>query len=182
MQIILASASPRRRQILGEILSDFLVIPAQGEERADLTLPPAQIVCALAKAKAAEIALEHADALVIGSDTIVYFDGKVLGKPKSEEDAFHTLKSLSGREHSVFTGLCLIKGEKEIAEAVESRVLFHELSDEFISSYVKSGSPMDKAGSYGIQDGGLVKSYFGSYTNIIGLPKEKLQELLRKFL
>lgn len=182
MEVVLASASPRRSELLHTILPRFRVIPAAGEERADLSLPPEEIVKSLARAKAREVASAEKDALVIGADTIVYFEGKVLGKPKDEEDAARMLRALSGRGHEVYTGYCLFSAGKEICGAVCSRVLFRDLNEEYIRRYVAGGSPLDKAGSYGIQDeDGPVLSFGGSYTNIIGLPVEEIGARLAEF-
>lgn len=176
MEVVLASASPRRSELLHTILPRFRVIPAAGEERADLSLPPEEIVKSLARAFAEK------DALVIGADTIVYFEGKVLGKPKDEKDAARMLRALSGRGHEVYTGYCLLSAGKEICGAVCSRVLFRDLNEEYIRRYVAGGSPLDKAGSYGIQDeDGPVLSFEGSYTNIIGLPVEEIGARLAEF-
>lgn len=180
MKIILASASPRRKELLKEIVSSFEIIPSQGEERADFKLSPEKIVEELAKQKAESVFAGHRDALVIGADTVVYFQGKVLGKPKNAQDAKKTLRSLSGKTHSVYTGWCLCTREGEQTGFCRSDVTFRDLSEEFIEEYVKSGSPLDKAGSYGIQDDErLVEKYEGSYTNIIGLPVEELRAQLR---
>ena len=182
MRIILASASPRRKELLKEIVGGFEVIPSRGEERADLSLPPEEIVRRLAKQKAESVFAGNADALVIGADTIVYFEGKVLGKPKYEEDAARMLRALSGRGHEVYTGYCLLSAGKELCGAVCSRVLFRHLTEEYIRRYVAGGSPLDKAGSYGIQDeDGPVLSFEGSYTNIIGLPVEEIGARLAEF-
>ncbi len=182
MRIILASASPRRKELLNEIVSDFEVIPSRSEERADQKLAPEKIVEELAKQKAESVFAEHRDALVIGADTIVYFQGKVLGKPKDAQDAKKTLRALSGRTHSVYTGWCICEGDREETGFCRSDVTFRELSEDFIEEYVKSGSPLDKAGSYGIQDDArLVEKYEGSYTNIIGLPLEEMKAQLRGF-
>ena len=180
MRIILASASPRRKELLKEIVGGFEVIPSRGEERADLSLPPEEIVRRLAKQKAESVFAGNADALVIGADTIVYFRGKVLGKPKDAEDAKNTLRALSGKTHSVYTGWCICVGAREYTGFCRSDVTFRKLSEEFIDEYVKSGSPLDKAGSYGIQDNArLTEKYEGSLTNIIGLPVEELKAQLR---
>jgi len=179
MQIILASQSPRRKNILSEITKNFIIIPSNAEENVDLSLPPEIIVQTLAKAKAEQVFKEHDDCAVIGSDTIVYFNGKVLGKPKDEEDAFNTLSLLSANEHSVYTGVCVCAGKEIRTFSCRTRVVFNSLSERLIREYIATGSPMDKAGSYGFQDNpALVKEYFGSYTNIIGLPKEELEETL----
>ena len=182
MKIILASASPRRKELLKEIVDEFEVIPAVGEERADKTLPPEQVVCELAKHKCGEVYEKEPDCVVIGCDTIVYFKGKVLGKPKSREEAEQTLKELSGNTHSVYTGVCVRTAEKTLTEYERTEVTFNRLSDEFIKNYVDGGSPMDKAGCYGIQDDGVVKSYDGSYTNVVGLPVELVEKMLKEVL
>lgn len=182
VKIILASASARRREILKDIADDFEVIPSSFEEKADYSLPPCEIVKRLAAGKAEDVFSSHGDCVVIGADTVVFSDGKILGKPKDEADAAATLKSLSGRKHSVFTGVCILKKDRKTCFCVESEVEFNVLSDEFINDYVAGGSPMDKAGSYGIQDKGVVKSYSGSYTNVVGLPEERLKEELEKFI
>ena len=182
MKVILASASPRRKELLKEIVENFEIIPAVGEERADLTLPPEQIVCALAEHKCSEVFEKYSDCLVLGCDTIVYFKGKVLGKPKSKAEAEQTLKELSGNVHSVYTGVCVRTAERTLTGYERTEVTFNELSDEFIKNYVDGGSPMDKAGCYGIQDEGVVKSYDGSYTNVVGLPVELVEKMLKEVL
>lgn len=181
-KIILASASARRREILKDIVENFEVIPSSFEENADSALSPEETVKSLASGKAEDVFLSHGDCVVIGADTIVFFNGRILGKPKDEEDAVATLKSLSGKKHSVFTGVCILKKGLKSCFSVKSEVEFNVLSDEFINNYVASGSPMDKAGSYGIQDDGVIKGFSGSYTNVVGLPKEKLEEELKKFI
>lgn len=182
MKIILASASPRRRELLKQIVGDFEIIPAVGEERADFTLPPEQIVCALAEHKCGEVFEKYPDCTVIGCDTIVYFKGNVLGKPKSREEAVKTLKALSGNVHSVYTGVCVRTAQKCLTGYERTEVTFNKLSDGFIESYVNGGSPMDKAGCYGIQDEGVVGSYDGSYTNVVGLPVGLAEKMLKEVL
>lgn len=182
MKVILASASPRRKELLKQIVKNFEIVPAVGEERADAGLPPEKIVCALAEAKCGEVFGKYPDCVIIGCDTIVYFNGKVLGKPKTRGEAEATLKQLSGNTHSVYTGVCVRSADKVLTRYEETEVTFNDLSDEFISSYVDGGSPMDKAGCYGIQDGGVVKSYDGSYTNVVGLPVELVEKMLKEVL
>ena len=182
MKIILASASPRRRDLLGKVVKDFDIIPADGEERADLTLPPDEIACALAEHKCSEVFEKYPDCAVIGCDTIVVYNGKILGKPESAEDAVKTLRMLSGKTHSVYTGVCVRTEKKCVVKADKTEVRFNALSEEFISAYVKGGSPLDKAGSYGIQDEGVVASFEGSYTNVVGLPVELVEKTLREVL
>ncbi len=180
MKIILASASPRRKELLKKLLPEFDILPARGEECADLTLPPEEIVRTLAEHKAEEVFASHPEALVLGADTVVWFEGRVLGKPADASDAKNTLRALSGRSHSVYTGWCILGQNVRRSGACRSDVLFHELSESFIDEYVAGGSPLDKAGSYGIQDDErLVAGYSGSYDNIIGLPTEELRSQLR---
>lgn len=181
MRVILASASPRRRELLSRIIKDFEIIPAKGEERADLTLPPERMAAKLAEAKCGEIFASHGG-LVIGCDTIVVYGGKILGKPKDEEDAFATLGTLSGNTHEVITGVCVRYNDKKACASEVTKVTFNTLSEQFIKNYIKSGSPMDKAGSYGIQDGGIVASYEGSYTNVVGMPVELVEKLIKEVL
>lgn len=130
--------------------------------------------------KACEVARLFPDATVIGADTVVVFGGRIIGKPKDEKQAFDILKELSGKTHSVYTGVCVVRGGKEKAFVRKSRVLFFPLTDERINSYIATGSPMDKAGAYGIQDSGFVKKIRGSYSNVMGLPVEKLRKILKK--
>ena len=179
-KIILASASPRRRELLGQLDIPFEVIPSRYEEHAE-GLPAREAVLRLAEGKAEEVFSRYPDCAVLGADTVVALDGTVLGKPRSQEDAKRTLRALSGREHSVFTGVCLLTEGFRRTVAVESRVRFFPLSEELIGQYVESGLPMDKAGSYGIQDGyPLVEGYEGSYENIVGLPVEAVLALLKE--
>ncbi len=184
MQWILASASPRRKQLFGEIVKNFEIIPARGEEKADKDLPPEQLVVELAKAKAREIALlpQAENKGVLGADTIVVLDGEVLGKPKDERDAVRMLSALSGKTHFVYTGVCLSTpfcgGRKLFTDVSETAVVFEDLTKEQIRKYVATGSPMDKAGAYGIQDGGLVKEIKGSFSGVVGLPVELCKRLV----
>jgi len=187
MEFILASASPRRKELLKEIVSDFEIIPAKGEENA-VEQDPKKLVTALSKQKAEEVAsLPSAKGkIVLGADTVVAFQGKALGKPKDEQDAIKMLESLSGKSHFVYTGVCFVyeaKGKRRIlCKAAKTRVRFNELSKEWIEAYVASGSPMDKAGAYGIQDGGLVKNIRGSFSNVVGLPVELCKKLYAKII
>ena len=186
MQIVLASASPRRKELLKEIVPDFEIIPSTADESAVGDTSPKNLVKHLAYIKAEEVALrkENEGKMVIGSDTVVAYKGAVLGKPKDEADAFRMLKTLSGKKHAVYTGVCFIKskdGKKSCyVKAEKTLVYFNELSDEWIHSYIRGGSPMDKAGAYGIQDGGLVKKIKGSYTNVVGFPLELVSKMMKK--
>lgn len=183
MEWILASASPRRKELLKELINTFEILPANGEETCR-GLTGARLVETLAAQKAMEVASrpEAKGKAVLGADTIVCLDGEVLGKPKDEADAKRMLSALSGREHEVFTGVYISypeKGERKTLVASDcTRVRFKTLSEEKIEAYIKTGSPMDKAGAYGIQDGGLVRSIDGSLSNVIGLPIELCKRLM----
>ena len=186
MQYVLASASPRRKQLLAELVKDFEIIPSQADERVEGTPSPKSLVAQLAAMKAEEVAKrpENEGKVIIGSDTVVAFGKTVLGKPKDEEDAFRMLKMLSGKKHAVYTGVSfqMVKDGKHLRSTKVDKTLvyFNDLSDEWIWEYIKGGSPMDKAGAYGIQDGGLVKGIKGSYTNVVGFPLELVEKMIRK--
>ncbi len=178
MEYVLASASPRRKELLSQIVPRFEVIPATAEEKVNISLFPEQMACALAESKCDEVFEKNKNKTVIGCDTVVVYGDKVLGKPKDRTDAANTLKMLSGKTHYVITGVCVRNAFKKVVDFDKTEVKFNILSDEFIRQYVDSGSPLDKAGSYGIQDGGVVKEYFGSYTNVVGLPVTLTKKLL----
>ena len=186
MQYVLASASPRRKQLLAELVKDFEIIPSQADERVEGTPSPKSLVAQLAAMKAEEVAKrpENEGKVIIGSDTVVAFGKTVLGKPKDEEDAFRMLKMLSGKKHAVYTGVSfqMVKDGKHLRSTKVDKTLvyFNDLSDEWIWEYIKGGSPMDKAGAYGIQDGGLVKGIKCSYTNVVGFPLELVEKMIRK--
>ncbi len=180
MQYILASQSPRRRELLSGILSEYAVIPAGISEQVNLSLSPEEIACSLAEGKCDAVFKDNPDKTVIACDTIVVFGSEILGKPKNEDEARATLKKLSGRAHCVITGVCVQSPLKKLVRCERTEVLFNVLTDEFIREYVNSGSPMDKAGSYGIQDEGVVKEYYGSYTNVVGLPVSLVKKMLEE--
>lgn len=187
MDWILASASPRRKELLKEIVPTFEIIPSAADESIQGYSSPKQLVKLLAALKAEEVARreENYSKVVVGSDTVVAYKSIVLGKPQDEEDAKGMLKMLSGKKHHVYTGVCFTVVKDGVTvythTAVEkTAVYFKNLSDEFIEEYVKSGSPMDKAGAYGIQDGGLVRKIKGSYTNVVGLPVELCKKMKKK--
>ncbi len=184
MELILASNSPRRKDILNEQGFEFSIKVSDYRENEGIKEPIKMTTDnALGKAKAVFNTLENkTEKVVLGADTVVYFKGKILGKPKNEQQAYEMLKSLSGNVHTVITGYALIKQGKELSDYDKTEVLFNELSDEFIWEYIKTGSPMDKAGAYGIQDEfKLVKNISGSLNNVIGLPIEKIKEQLKGF-
>lgn len=186
LPVVLASASPRRQELLKKLVSEFEVVVAGIEEDA-LTLPdPWQTAKGLATAKARAVAEKRPEALVIGGDTVVALpkdDGtfEQLAKPNSPDEAVGMLQALSGRSHLVITGVCLVWPGGEETFCGESRVTFRALNLEEIREYVATGEPMDKAGAYGIQAGGgtFVHSVEGSVANVIGLPIEALAEQLR---
>ncbi|MBD8068844.1 Maf family protein [Bacillus sp. PS06] len=170
--LILASGSPRRKELLSNLHLKFDVKVSDIEEIVDPTLSPGEVVMSLALQKAEGVASQHRDAFVIGSDTVVVFQNEVLGKPKSEEDSYRMLNMLSGETHQVFTGVAILHNGKQITFFEQTDVTFWELSESEIWDYIKTGEPKDKAGSYGIQQLGstLVKRVNGDYFAIVGLP------------
>lgn len=177
--IILASQSPRRQELLKLITNDFEIKVSNVDETLPSGISPKDAVLYLSKIKA-EPFKNHSD-IIIGADTVVALDGKILGKPKNDENAREMLKFLSGKAHSVFTGVTLIKGDITRSFSVETKVKFFDLTDEEIDEYIKTGEPADKAGAYGIQGYGslLVEKIDGDYFNVVGLPVSKLaRELL----
>ncbi len=185
MRFVLASASPRRREILTRLGYEFTVRCSNAPED-DVTGELADVVTTLARRKAESVAKIETDALVIAADTLVGLDGKKLGKPRDEKDAFEMLKLLSANTHEVTTGICLINTEtgKSLSSSDTTRVEFRALTDEEISAYIATGEPMDKAGSYAIQGGAaaFVKRYTGSYDNIVGFPSELFERLVKRIL
>ncbi len=180
MNIILASGSPRRREILSAAGIEFTVKTADIEETMDKILPP-DVVRDLAIQKAAAVNCADGDA-VIAADTVVSVDGKILGKPKDEEDAKNMLRMLSGRMHEVYTGVCVRCGNMSESFSERTEVYFKKLSEKQIENYVKTGEPMDKAGAYGIQGKGalLITHICGDFFNVVGLPVSKLYDLLER--
>ncbi len=175
MKLLLASASPRRKELLAP-LCPFEVEISRFEERDRGSAE--ETVLYNARGKALEVLGRFPDRVVLGADTAVALNGVILGKPKDAGDAERMLRFLSGKTHSVFTGVCLADSSGVKERVVETKVLFKELSEDTIHSYVLSGAPLDKAGAYGIQDGIVVKSYEGSYSNVMGLPVEAVEEML----
>lgn len=182
MKLILASNSPRRKEIITDLGYDFICLPADIDENIDLK--GEELVLELSKRKAEAVFKDHQESVVLGSDTIVYMNDKVYGKPKSIEDCFLMLKELSGKKHSVITGVTIINKEKEICFFDEAYVTFKELSDEEIYEYIDTKEPFDKAGGYAIQGIGkkLIKEYDGDFYTIMGLPKEMVRKNLEKFV
>lgn len=177
--IILASKSPRRKELLSIITPDFEIKSADVDETLDDNMTPAEAVEHLSKIKA--LPFKNGIDTVIGADTVVSVDNEILGKPIDDNDAFNMLKKLSGRYHSVFTGVTVIKGEIEATFSVETKVKFFDLSDDEIKKYIATGECRDKAGAYGIQGYGslLVEKIDGDYFNVVGLPISKLNKYLQ---
>ncbi|MEE1066553.1 MAG: Maf family protein [Acutalibacteraceae bacterium] len=182
-EIILASASPRRKELLATAGIEFTVKVADVEEKIDDGLTPAEVVRSLALQKAQAVADKNPEAIVIGADTIVVLDDVILGKPQSEENAVEMLTSLSGRSHTVYTGVALIKGDKVRNFCEATQVEFYDLTKEDIDAYVATKDCMDKAGAYGIQTNGcvLIRKIDGDYFNVVGLPVSKVYRELRDF-
>lgn len=184
MNIILASGSPRRRELLEMLgVENLKIIPAKGEELPPEGAGPGEMVKALAAAKGREVAdLRTEDDLIIAADTIVWFDGRVYGKPRSENEAKAMLRAFSGNEHQVYTGVYVKRGERELCAYEISRVCFRELETREIDSYVSTGEPMDKAGAYGAQGRAslFVRAIDGDFFNVMGLPLCRLGEMLKE--
>lgn len=187
MKIILASASPRRKELLGKTGLKFEIIPAKGEETVTKTLPW-EVVEELSFQKAKEIAdIQTEDCIIIGSDTIVAKGEEIMGKPKDEADAFRMLSEIAGNVHQVYTGVTLIRtgvDPKEITFAEKTEVHLYPMSEEEIKAYIATKDPMDKAGAYGIQgDFAIhVKGIEGDYYNVVGLPIGKVYQELKQLL
>jgi septum formation protein len=181
-RLILASGSPRRADLLRELRIPFETCPAEIDEGIPGDFAPREFALLLAREKARVVAAGFPDRVVLGADTIVSLGDRILGKPRDAEDAREILRSLSGATHTVWTGICLFRDSDrtEAADVVGTRVSFRELSQTEIEEYIASGEPFDKAGAYGIQGGAgkFVAAVDGSRTNVIGLPTERLVELL----
>ena len=184
-RLILASGSPRRRELLERFGVPFEVIPAAGEESPIRDRTPGEYVEYLAREKAAQVAAQIADpaAVLIAADTVVELSGTVLGKPRTPERAFAMLSDLSGNTHRVWSGVCVREGERILSGTECTEVRFRKLSEKEIRQYIDTGEPLDKAGAYGYQ--GLaslfVESIRGDYFNVVGLPLCRLGQMLREF-
>lgn len=181
MQLILASASPRRKELLGLFHIPFEIRVADIDETMDHTKPPFDEVARVSRLKALAVPRE-ADDIVIAADTIVVCEDKVLGKPKTEAEAFQMLSLLSGRDHQVMTGCTVLRGDRSETFTEVTDLHFRALSQTEIENYVASGEPMDKAGSYGIQGGAALfcQRMAGDYYNVMGLPVCRLSQVLKK--
>ncbi len=188
-RLILASASPRRKELLTQIGAEFEIIPAVGEE-VIVSAKPKQAVLDLSRQKAEEVARkfyqEAGNIVILAADTIVAFDGEILGKPKDPEDAKRMLGMLSGREHSVFTGVTMVVkssgSEKIISLYEETKVFMYPMTEKQIQAYIETGEPMDKAGAYGIQGkcAVYIEKIVGDYNNVVGLPVAAIFQKLEK--
>lgn len=187
MKVILASKSPRRVEILEKIVKEFEVVQSNFDENTiDFKGDIAKYVKDLSRNKAIEVSKRlNEPSIVIASDTVVFQDGKVLEKPKNEEDAFSMLSSLSGNTHKVYSGICLINtyDDTVVTDCDCTEVRFSELNPRQIRNYINSGEPMDKAGAYGIQGlgGAFVEGIKGCYYNVMGLPLNKLYKALENY-
>ena len=188
MEFILASASPRRKELLETLGLNFQIITGEADEDSvsGEGVPVGIYVQELALLKAAataKYALKKKKAIIIAADTVVILDGRILGKPKDEKEAYFMLKTLSGREHEVYTGICIMRVSdgKTYCDSQCTKVVFKELTDETIAAYIATGEPMDKAGSYGIQGKGsvLVSKLDGDYNNVVGMSTSLLCDMLK---
>lgn len=180
MQIVLASSSPRRQELLRQVGLSFVVDPSDVDEQVSGPVTPGELVEQLALRKARAVAVRHPGEPVLGADTIVVIDGEVLGKPSDREQAVAMLERLSGRTHQVMTGVALIQGDREIVSHEETNVRFAPLTREQIHWYVETGEPVDKAGAYGIQGhaAALIESISGDYFTVVGLPLFRTVQML----
>lgn len=179
MGLILASQSPRRKEILTNLGLEFEIIPADVDESKVKDFSPSKLVKHLSYLKAKAVYDSHPEDVVLGSDTIVYMKG-VYGKPHTKENAIKMIHSLNGKWHTVYTGVTIISKKGMESYYVKSQVKFKNMTDSEIASYVEECNPVDKAGAYGIQDSKIVEKYKGSLTNIIGLPEEGLVERIKE--
>ncbi len=181
-RLILASSSPRRKALLNFITESFEIHVPDVDEQIDEP-DPLKLVSELAKRKAGAVAAQNKDAVVIGADTIVVLDGRILNKPADEADAAGMLRLLAGRSHTVCTGFCVMDGESSrmIAETVETAVTFNPMTDAEIEAYIKTGEPMDKAGAYGIQGFGskFISDVSGNYFCVMGFPVSHIYQALK---
>lgn len=180
--LLLASSSPRRRELLQLTGIPFETVPANADESIPAGMPPAQAVELLAKRKAGVVFETHPQDVVLGADTLVTIDGMILGKPNDEADAVRMLRLLSGRVHETVTGFCVRSAAGETSGVERTEVTFLPLSDADILSYVKTGEPLDKAGAYGIQGHGalLIQGIRGDYYTVMGLPIARINRILKK--
>lgn len=187
-QFILASASPRRRELLEQIGVEFAVVPSEAPEVITKSLP-SEVVEELSLQKATDVAEQVEEGIILGADTIVCQNGAIMGKPKDRADAARMLQALQGEEHSVFTGVTILvkEGGSLVASQTfsqETKVYVYEMTDEEIQRYIDTGEPMDKAGAYGIQGrfAAYVEGIEGDYNNVVGLPVSAVWQAVKEFL
>ena len=184
--LILASGSPRRRELMSQVVLDFTVVTSDADENIK-EMEPEDYVRELSSVKAQSVLEQYADnedsVIVIGADTIVYHKGEILTKPKNEEDAFRILKSLEGQIHQVYTGVTICSAHKNVSFYEKTDVWVYDMTDEEIRDYISTGEPMDKAGAYGIQGkfAAYIKGIEGDYNNVVGLPVARLVHELKAF-
>jgi len=180
-QIILASGSPRRKELVARLGLDFEICPSQIDESQVEKTRPQEVVTKLARLKAEEVADRKAG-IIIAADTVVSLEQQILEKPADEEEAYSMLKKLSGQEHQVTTGITVISGSEEVTEWQQTTVQFREVDDQEINQYIATGEPMDKAGGYGIQAKGavFVTGINGCFYNVMGMPLAWLVETLKE--
>lgn len=180
--LILASQSPRRSEILRQAGIPFVARPANVDETVLAGESPKLYVKRMAQDKATAVEAGPGD-IVLGADTVVVIDGQILGKPRDPADAFRMLEALSGREHTVLTGICMRRATETILDIAETRVWFQPLNRHELQQYVATGEPMDKAGAYAIQSlaSKFIRQIEGSYTNVVGLPIERVYQHLRRW-
>ena len=182
-EIVLASQSPRRQELLHHAFFSFMTVPSDADETLPAGLPPADCAVEIARRKVTDVSSRVAPgSLIIGADTIVVCDGRILGKPLSEPEAREMLTLLSGRTHTVYTGLVIRQGERELSGCEATDVTFRSLTPGMIAAYIATGEPMDQAGAYGIQEKGafLVERIEGDYFNVVGLPLCRLGKMLEQ--
>lgn len=184
MEMVLASASPRRKELLALAGFSFTVCPSGADETLDAGVSADQAVRILAQRKAEEVFSRYPDKLIVASDTVVCLDREVLGKPKDAAEAVSMLRRLSGQSHRVYTGVCICAQKGRAMFCEQTEVVFYPLSEQEIAQYVATGEPMDKAGAYGIQGKGalLVREIHGDYYNVVGFPLSKFCRVYRDFL
>ena len=177
--VILASASPRRQNLMHKITSDFSIITADIDEEKSYNLSPLEAVLDIAKRKGEKIKESHPHDLILSADTIVVLNNEIIHKPTDKEDAKRILRKLSNQKHQVITAYCLFLEDRFIERYVVSDVIFNELDNKLIDEYVATGSPMDKAGAYGVQDNErfpIIKEVIGSIDNVVGFPVKEIKE------
>ena len=177
--IILASASPRRRELLSLVVDEFIVVPSGADESTNIIDAPER-VRHLAQRKARYIAKDYSDDIILGADTVVELNGEIFEKPQDTADAERMIRALSGNTHTVHTGICVIQGDTEIVQNCATRVAFALMTDEEINQYIQTENVTDKAGAYAIQSGAakFITGIDGDFFNVVGLPVQMLYQIL----